>query len=79
MAVYNRFYTKQKWEQVNKYNKELMNDFLLELKAQKKSEGTRKQYMNDLIIVFIYILEEEDNKPIYKLKKKAYRNMMLYL
>lgn len=79
MAVYNRFYTKQKWEQVNKYNKELMNDFLLELKSQKKSEGTRKQYKNDLRIVFIYILEEEDNKPIYKLKKKAYRNMMLYL
>lgn len=79
MAVYNRFYTKQKWGKVNKYNKELMNDFLLELKSQKKSEGTRKQYMNDLRIVFIYILEEEDNKPIYKLKKKAYRNMMLYL
>ena len=79
MAVYNRFYTKEIWEKVNKYNKELMNDFLLELKSQKKSQGTQKQYMNDLRIILIYILEQEDNKPIYKLKKKAYRNMMLYL
>ena len=25
--VYNRIYTKEKWEQVNKYNKNLMDDF----------------------------------------------------
>lgn len=79
MAVYNRFYTKDRWEQVNKYNKELMSDFLLELKAQKKSKETQRVYHNDLRIVLIYILLEEDNKPIYKLKKKAYRNMMLSL
>ena len=36
--VYNRIYTKEKWEQVNKYNKDLMNDFLLEFKSQKKKE-----------------------------------------
>ena len=34
MAVYNRFYTKERWEKVNKYNKELMNDFLLEIKVK---------------------------------------------
>ncbi|MGL5715726.1 MAG: tyrosine-type recombinase/integrase [Paraclostridium sp.] len=78
MATYNRVFTKKKWEQVNKYNKELMEDYLMELRAQKKSEGTRKQYMNDLRIIFIYILENEDNKPIHKLKKKQYRNMMLH-
>ena len=63
--VYNRIYTKEKWEQVNKYNKDLMNDFLLEFKSQKKKESTIKQYKNDLRILFIYILEELDNKPIY--------------
>lgn len=79
MAVYNRIYSKQKWEQVNKYNKELMEDFLLELKAQKKSQGTIDQYRNDLRIMFIYILEELNNKEIYKLKKKQFRNYMLWL
>lgn len=79
MAVYNRIYSKQKWEQVNRYNKELMEDFLLELKAQKKSQGTIDQYRNDLRIMFIYILEELNNKEIYKLKKKQFRNYMLWL
>lgn len=79
MAVYNRIYSKQKWEKVNRYNKELMEDFLLELKAQKKSQGTINQYRNDLRIMFIYILEELNNKEIYKLKKKQFRNYMLWL
>ena len=79
MAIYNRIYTKQKWDEVNKYNKRLMEDYLLELKSQKKSQGTISQYKNDLRIMFIYILEELNNKEIYKLKKKHFRNYMLWL
>ena len=72
MAVYNRIYTSQKWAEVNKYNKDLMEDFLTELKSQKKKQGTIDQYRNDLRILFIYILENLDNKPICKLKKKCF-------
>lgn len=79
MAVYNRIYSKEKWDKVSKYNKNLMEDFLMELKSQKKSEGTIKQYRNDLRIMFIYILEELDNKDIYKLKKKHFRNYLMWL
>ena len=77
--VYNRIYTDAKWEQVNKYNKLLMEDFLLELKSQKKKEGTIKQYRNDLRILFIYILSELENKQIDKLNKKSFRNYSLWL
>lgn len=77
--VYNKIYTKEKWEKVNKYNKELMEDYLIELKSQKKKEGTIKQYKNDLRIMFIYIYDELDNAPIHKLKKKAFRNYLLWL
>lgn len=77
--VYNRIFTENKWKEVNKYNKDLMEDFLIELLSQKKKEGTIKQYRNDLRILFIYILDELDNKPIYKLKKKAFRNYVLWL
>lgn len=77
--VYNRIFTKEKWEKVCKYNKELMEDYLLELKSNKKTDDTIKQYRNDLRIVFIYILEEFDNKPIYKLKKKHFRNYKLWM
>ena len=31
--VYNRFYDETKWNNVPKFNKDLINDFLLELKA----------------------------------------------
>ena len=79
MAVYNRIYSKQKWDEVNKYNKNLMEDYLMELKSQKKSQGTIDQYRNDLRIVFIYILEELGNKEIYKLKKKHFRNYLMWL
>lgn len=77
--IYNKIYTPEKWEAVNKYNKDLMSDYLTELRAQKKKDGTIKQYKNDLRIMFIYILDELDNKPIYKLKKKNFRNYMLWL
>ena len=79
MAIYNRIYSKEKWDLVCKYNKNLMDDFLLELKSQKKSQGTINQYKNDLRILFIYIHDELDNKEIYKLKKKHFRNYMLWL
>ena len=77
--IYNRVYTKEKWDQVNKYNKDLMEDFLLELKSQKKKDSTISQYRNDLRILFIFILDELDNKPIHKLNKKSFRNYSLWL
>ena len=79
MAIYNKIYTPEKWELVNKYNKDLMDDYLTELKSQKKKEGTINQYRNDLRILFIYILDQLDNKPICKLKKKAFRGYILWL
>ena len=55
--TYNRIYNKNDWDNVNSENKEILEDFLLELKQRKKSEGTRKQYLNDLRIVMIYVLK----------------------
>lgn len=77
--IYNRIYTEEKWEQVNKYNKNLLEDFILEMKSNKKKDGTIKIYKSNIRVVFIYILEELENKPIYKLKKKHFRNFMLWL
>ena len=77
--VYNQIYTPKKWEQVNKYNKNLLNDFVLEMRSNKKKDGTINIYISNIRVVFIYIMEELDNKPIYKLKKKHFRNFMLWL
>lgn len=76
--VYNRFYDEVKWSNVPSFNKDLINDFLLELKAQGKSKGTISQYFNDLRIICIYIHDELRNKEFKQLKKKDFRNMVLF-
>ena len=53
---YHKFVTEENWKQVNKYNKELISDYVLEMKSQGKAEGTIYQYNNDLRIICVYIL-----------------------
>lgn len=77
--VYNKIFDEQKWKEVNQFNKDLMEDFLMELTAKKKSKGTIDQYRNDLRILFLFIYDELRNKPIHELKKKQFRNYMLWL
>ena len=56
--VYNKFYTDELWEQVNKENKRILEDFLSEYKQRKKSKGTINGYRSDLKIILIYVLKE---------------------
>lgn len=76
--VYNRTFTKEDWNKVNKINKNLVEDFCIEMKSEKKKDSTIKQYKNDLRIICIYILKELDNKPILELNKKHFRNINLW-
>lgn len=79
MATYNRIYSKEKWDKVNKFNKDLLSDYCLQIKAEGKSESSQKQYFNDARIIMIYIMDELDNKPLYKLSRKSFRNMVLWM
>lgn len=76
--IYNNFYTPELWEQVNKENKRVIDDFLAEYKQRQKSKGTISGYYNDLRIVMIYILKELENRSILELKKKDFRGLSLY-
>lgn len=76
--VYNRIYTKEEWKGVKDENKAIMEDFLMEMKQQKKKEGTIKQYMNDLRIIFIYIKRKLENKNILECSKKDFRKISLW-
>jgi len=40
--IYNNFYTEELWEQVNKENKRIMNDFLQEYKQRKRAKVRSK-------------------------------------
>ncbi len=76
--IYNQFYTSELWEQVNKENKRIIDDFLAEYKQRKKSKGTIDGYFNDLRIIMIYILKELDNRCVLELNKKDFRGLSLY-
>lgn len=76
--IYNNFYTPELWEQVNKENKRIIDDFLAEYKQRKKSKGTINGYFNDLRIIMIYILKELDNRCVLELNKKDFRGLSLY-
>ena len=77
-SVYNNFFDKELYELVNQDNKDLLADFLLELKQNKKSELTRSQYMNDVRIAFLYIYKCLGNRSVLLLNKKDFRNYSLY-
>lgn len=76
--VYNRFYTDELWEQVNKENKHILDDFLAEYRQRKKSKGTISGYFNDMRVIFIYILKELGNRSILELNKKDFRGLSIY-
>ena len=77
--IYNNFYDKEIYDKVNKENKDLADDFLLELKQGKKSEGTIYQYACDMRIIFSFIYTHLNNASILDLTKKDFRKYSLYL
>ena len=77
--VYNRSYSEEVWNQVNPLNKELMEDYKMELTQNQKSKGTIKGYWNDWQIIMIYILKRLNNRYILELSKKDFRKFSLYL
>jgi len=77
--VYNTFYDDKTWAIVLKSNKDLMEDYLLELKQNKKSEQTQYQYRSDLKGLMCYICKYLDNKDILSLTKRDFRSYSLFL
>lgn len=76
--VYNKVYTDEKWQIVNKENKNIMEDYLEELKSKKYKQSTIVQYTYDLKYIFIYVLDELKNKVITELSKKDFRRFVLW-
>lgn len=55
-----------------------MEDFLTELRQQKKSSGTIEAYRQDLRIVFIKILEDFGNRSVLEMSKKDFRRLNIW-
>lgn len=72
-------FKKEIFSKVNKENLLLLDDYILELKSKKKSAGTIYQYTADIKAFYCWIYEEAGNKSVLELKKKIFRNFVLYL
>lgn len=77
MAKRNSFYDAAIYEQVNKTNKEMLQDYILEMKSKRKSDGTIFQYTSDIKMFYCWVFKEADNKSILRLKKRDYRRFFL--
>ncbi len=72
-------YTEEKWDVVNKTNKELLTDYLVELKAKRLKKSTLDQYYSDMRMVMCYIATDLDNKSVLEFTKKDFRLLALWL
>jgi integrase/recombinase XerD len=77
--IYNNFFNEEEWKNVLEDNKTLLDDYLMELKQNKKSDGTIKQYKNDLRIAFLFVYKKLGNRNILELSKRDFRGYSLYL
>lgn len=79
MAKRNSFYNSEIYKQVNKENISLLNDYILELKSKRKSEGTIYQYSADIKMFFCWAFDNLNNKFILDMKKRDFRRFFLEL
>ena len=62
---------------VNKDSKVVLDDYILELKAKRKSKGTIYQYEADIKMFLCYAVDNLNNKYILDMKKRDFRNFFL--
>lgn len=70
VTVYNAITSKEKIEQINPKNRTLMRDFLDYLVSVDRSPGTIKAYESDLLIFFVWNIDNNDNKYYIDLTKR---------
>lgn len=77
--AYNKLFKPETWNEVNQENKDLLEDYILELKSNGKSEKTIYQYVADIKGFYSWIYDNAGNKSVLELKKRVFRNFFLYM
>ncbi|UDY80747.1 tyrosine-type recombinase/integrase [Geobacillus phage GR1] len=79
MAKRNHIYSDELYSKVNSENKMLLDDYILEMKSNGKSEKTIYQYTADIKMFYCWCVNGVKNKSILELKKRDFRKFFLYL
>lgn len=67
------------YEDVNEESIELLNDYILEMRSLRKSEGTIYQYVADIKGFYCWVHTNAKNKSVLELKKRDFRKFFLYM
>lgn len=63
------YFTEEKWEKVNSFNKKLMDDYMRYCRSTDKSPDTIENYFSNLRIFFLWMLDYADNKNFTDIEK----------
>lgn len=77
---YNKLTSPELLARVNPENLQLMEEFLAYLRSMRHSKGTINGYRNDLRILFVYVMQNCQNKHFTKLTKReliGFQNWLL--
>jgi len=72
-----KLYDENLWSKANQKNKDILEDYKLELESQGKAEKTIQQYMFDLRGFVCWVTKERDNQDILDLKRRDFRRFFL--
>lgn len=79
MAKRNSFYNEQIYKQANSENKAILDDYILEMKSNGKSEKTIYQYTADIKMFFCWAYTNLKDKSVLEMKKRDFRRFFLQL
>ena len=77
--IYNAFFSDGVWKMVNQKNKDLLEDFCLELKQKQRAESTINAYRHDIRGFFCYVYSYFENQFVLRLSKRDLRKYSLFL
>lgn len=77
--VYNQVFDPAIWDQVNPQSKELLDDFILDMRSRKLSPITIHQYESDLRAFFCHLYRAYSNRLVLELTRKDLMRYALVL
>lgn len=75
--AYTKMFSEELWEKVSDDNKELLDDYILELESTGKSEKTIYQYQADIKGFMTWTVSHGGKDSILDMKKRDFRNFFL--
>lgn len=75
--AYTKMFSEELWEKVSDENKELLDDYILELESTGKSEKTIYQYQADIKGFMTWTVSHGGKESILDMKKRDFRNFFL--